>query len=64
MHGHDRQSRTIHAGDVVVATNYPLLDRGLFFARMEATRSYLVAARLADDAEPPRQMAISAGEPI
>ena len=55
--------RTIHAGDVVVCTNYPLLDRGLFFARMEAARSYLVAARLRDDAALPRAMAISAGEP-
>ncbi len=55
--------RTIHAGDVVVCTNYPLLDRGLFFARMEAARSYLVAARLRDDAALPQAMAISAGEP-
>jgi len=54
---------TIHAGDVVVCTNYPLLDRGLFFARTEATRSYLVAARLRDEAQLPRAMAISAGEP-
>jgi glycine/D-amino acid oxidase-like deaminating enzyme/nitrite reductase/ring-hydroxylating ferredoxin subunit len=54
---------TISAGAVVVCTNYPLLDRGLFFARMEATRSYLVAARLRDGAELPGTMAISAGEP-
>ena len=37
---------TVTARDVVIATNYPLLDRGLFFARMEAERSYCVAARL------------------
>lgn len=54
---------TITAGAVVVCTNYPLLDRGLFFARMEAARSYLVAARLRDDATLPQTMAISAGEP-
>ena len=54
---------TISAGAVVVCTNYPLLDRGLFFARMEAARSYLVAARLRDDAAPPQAMGISAGEP-
>jgi len=54
---------TVTAGHVVVCTNYPLLDRGLFFARMEATRSYLVAALLRDEAELPRAMAISAGEP-
>jgi Rieske Fe-S protein len=52
---------TVTARDVIVCTNYPLLDRGLFFARMEATRSYLVAARIAGDG--PRAMLISAGEP-
>jgi glycine/D-amino acid oxidase-like deaminating enzyme/nitrite reductase/ring-hydroxylating ferredoxin subunit len=55
--------RTVTAGAVVVCTNYPLLDRGLFFARTEATRSYLVAARLRDAAGLPSGMAISAGEP-
>jgi glycine/D-amino acid oxidase-like deaminating enzyme/nitrite reductase/ring-hydroxylating ferredoxin subunit len=52
---------TVTAQDVVVCTNYPLLDRGLFFARMEASRSYLVAARIRGTA--PRGMLISAGEP-
>lgn len=52
---------TVSAGAVVVCTNYPLLDRGLFFARTEVTRSYLVAARVRD--ELPQAMAISAGEP-
>ena len=52
---------TISARDVIVATNYPLLDRGLFFARMEAARSYLVAARVRGDA--PEGMLITAGEP-
>jgi len=51
----------VTARDVVVATNYPLLDRGLYFARMEATRSYLVAARVRAGA--PDGMLISAGEP-
>ena len=37
---------TVRARDVIVATNYPLLDRGLFFTRMEVARSYLVAARV------------------
>jgi len=55
---------TIRAAEVVVCTNYPLLDRGLFFARTEAARSYLVAARLADTAsDPPEGMFISAGAP-
>ena len=52
---------TVTARDVIVATNYPLLDRGLFFTRMEATRSYLVAARVRGGA--PDGMLITAGEP-
>jgi glycine/D-amino acid oxidase-like deaminating enzyme/nitrite reductase/ring-hydroxylating ferredoxin subunit len=48
------------ADHVVVATHFPILDRGLFFARMEPTRSYCLAARLAGGA-PPRGMSISAG---
>lgn len=52
---------TVRAREVVVCTNYPLLDRGLYFARTEATRSYLVAARIREGAA--RGMLISAGEP-
>ena len=52
---------TVVASDVIVATNYPLLDRGLFFARMEATRSYLVAGRVRGGA--PDGMLITAGRP-
>ncbi len=52
---------TVTAEHVVVATNYPLLDRGIFFARLEATRSYLVAARVAGDV--PEGMLITAGQP-
>jgi glycine/D-amino acid oxidase-like deaminating enzyme/nitrite reductase/ring-hydroxylating ferredoxin subunit len=50
---------TITARQVVVATHYPLLDRGLFFARLEPQRSYCIAASLGEP--PPRVMAISAG---
>jgi glycine/D-amino acid oxidase-like deaminating enzyme/nitrite reductase/ring-hydroxylating ferredoxin subunit len=50
---------SVRAGQVVVATHYPTLDRGLFFARLEAQRSYCIAVRIAD--APPRAMAISAG---
>jgi glycine/D-amino acid oxidase-like deaminating enzyme/nitrite reductase/ring-hydroxylating ferredoxin subunit len=53
---------TVTAEQVVVATHYPILDRGLFFARLEAQRSYCVAARLSSGA-PPRDLAISAGSP-
>ena len=37
----------ITAGQVVDAAHYPLLDRGLFFARLEPMRSYCIAARAA-----------------
>jgi glycine/D-amino acid oxidase-like deaminating enzyme/nitrite reductase/ring-hydroxylating ferredoxin subunit len=50
---------TVSADQVVVATHYPLLDRSLFFARLEPTRSYCIAARI--PGEPPRGMSISAG---
>jgi glycine/D-amino acid oxidase-like deaminating enzyme/nitrite reductase/ring-hydroxylating ferredoxin subunit len=52
----------VSAKHVVIATHYPVLDRGLYFARLEATRSYCVAARLASG-EPPQGLAISAGSP-
>ena len=52
---------TVTARDVIVATNYPLLDRGLFFARMEAARSYLVAARVRG--RPTDGMLITAAQP-
>lgn len=50
----------VRAGQVVVATHYPLLDRGLYFARLKVERSYCIAARLASGS-PPQGMSISAG---
>jgi len=50
---------TISARQVVVATHYPLLDRGLFFARLEPERSYAIAARVRG--ELPQGLSISAG---
>jgi glycine/D-amino acid oxidase-like deaminating enzyme/nitrite reductase/ring-hydroxylating ferredoxin subunit len=44
---------------VVVATHYPVWDRGLYFARMEASRSYCVAARVRG--EPVQGMSITVG---
>ena len=52
---------TVTAERVVVATNYPLLDRGLYFARLEPTRSYCVALPVAGDV--PQGMLITAGRP-
>jgi glycine/D-amino acid oxidase-like deaminating enzyme/nitrite reductase/ring-hydroxylating ferredoxin subunit len=50
---------TVTAERVVVATHYPLLDRSLFFARLESARSYCIAARI--EGSPPLGMSISAG---
>ncbi|MYW94204.1 FAD-dependent oxidoreductase [Amycolatopsis rubida] len=60
------QVRTEHgalaASAVVVATHYPILDRGLFFPRLEVQRSYCIAAVLRSGS-PPQELAISAGHP-
>jgi glycine/D-amino acid oxidase-like deaminating enzyme/nitrite reductase/ring-hydroxylating ferredoxin subunit len=54
-------SGTIMAEQVVVATHYPLLDRGFFFARLKSLRSYCIAARVHGSL--PEGMSISAGPP-
>lgn len=53
---------TLSAGHVVVATHYPLFDRGGYFARLETSRSYCVAARVRGAL--PTGMSINAGSPI
>jgi glycine/D-amino acid oxidase-like deaminating enzyme/nitrite reductase/ring-hydroxylating ferredoxin subunit len=50
------------AGDLVLATHLPILDRGLFFAKAHPTRSYAVAARLPADGLPDG-MFINVGSP-
>lgn len=50
----------VEAAKIVIATHFPTLDRGLYFARMELTRAYCIAARVA---EPPTALAISTGSP-
>jgi glycine/D-amino acid oxidase-like deaminating enzyme/nitrite reductase/ring-hydroxylating ferredoxin subunit len=52
----------VTADRIVVATLLPFLDRGLFFARAFASRSYCVAARIGE--APPQAMLISAGSPV
>jgi len=39
----------VRADDVVVATHFPIVDHGFYFARMKPKRSYVLAARLAGD---------------
>jgi len=53
---------TVRAGDVVVATQLPFLDRGLFFAKAHASRSYAVAAPI-PVADAPDGMFINVGRP-
>ncbi|MCX2729242.1 FAD-dependent oxidoreductase [Saccharopolyspora sp. NFXS83] len=63
---------TVRAERVVVATHYPVLDRGLYFPRLEAERSYCVAARvgpheplpLAINVRAPKRSLRSAGEAV
>lgn len=50
----------VRCNHVVIATHYPILDRGLYFARLDAQRSYCIAARLTGG-ELPQGMSISAG---
>jgi len=52
---------TITADQVVVATHFPFLDRGGYFARMHPERSYIVAAPLRGPA--PQGMYISSESP-
>ena len=49
------------AGQVVVATHYPFLDRSLAFARTHPERSYAIVCRIAD--APPEGMFISTDSP-
>jgi len=53
---------TVHAGHVVIATHYPIFDRGGYFAQLEAIRSYCIAAPVRGPL--PTGMSITAGSPI
>jgi len=57
----DTDAGVLQADRVVLATGMPILDRGGFFARMEARRSYLMAFRTAQ--APPSEMYLSAEQP-
>jgi glycine/D-amino acid oxidase-like deaminating enzyme/nitrite reductase/ring-hydroxylating ferredoxin subunit len=52
----------VRAADVVLATQLPFMDRGLFFAKSHPHRSYAVAAPIDPD-EAPDGMFINAGVP-
>jgi glycine/D-amino acid oxidase-like deaminating enzyme/nitrite reductase/ring-hydroxylating ferredoxin subunit len=55
------RAHTITADHVIVASHYPLLDRGFFFPRLKVERSYCVAARIRGAL--PAGMSINAGTP-
>jgi glycine/D-amino acid oxidase-like deaminating enzyme/nitrite reductase/ring-hydroxylating ferredoxin subunit len=55
-------SGRLRAGNVIAATGVPFLDRGLYFAKLSARRSYVLAFRV-PGAELPQTMAISVEEP-
>ena len=55
--------RPVHADRVVLATGLPVLDRGLYFARVEPARSYAQAVRVRDEDTLPRGMYLSADSP-
>jgi glycine/D-amino acid oxidase-like deaminating enzyme/nitrite reductase/ring-hydroxylating ferredoxin subunit len=52
---------TVTATDVIVTTNLPILDQGLYFAKTFPKRSYLIGARI-DPAIAPDGMFIGTGE--
>jgi glycine/D-amino acid oxidase-like deaminating enzyme/nitrite reductase/ring-hydroxylating ferredoxin subunit len=52
---------SVSADRVVVATHFPILDRGLYFASLRPSRSYCVAMRVSGS--PPRAMSINTGSP-
>ncbi|MET1087063.1 MAG: FAD-dependent oxidoreductase [Arthrobacter sp.] len=54
---------TVTANDVVLATGIPVLDRGLYFAKLKPGRSYAAALQLQEDQAPPPGMYISVEQP-
>lgn len=57
----DTDRGTLFADDVIVATNIPILDRGLYFARAFPIGHAVIAARI--EGEPPDGMFISTDQP-
>jgi glycine/D-amino acid oxidase-like deaminating enzyme/nitrite reductase/ring-hydroxylating ferredoxin subunit len=51
----------VFAENIVLATGVPVLDRGLYFAKVEPQRSYALSFR---HPEPPELMTLSSGSPV
>jgi glycine/D-amino acid oxidase-like deaminating enzyme/nitrite reductase/ring-hydroxylating ferredoxin subunit len=62
LHTVETTAGAVQARHVVVATQLPFLDRGLFFALAHPVKSYVVAAGI-EEARAPRGMYISADGP-
>jgi glycine/D-amino acid oxidase-like deaminating enzyme/nitrite reductase/ring-hydroxylating ferredoxin subunit len=58
----ETSSGRVRAKDVVVATQLPFVDRGLFFAKAHPQKSFAVSAEV-EEARAPRGMYISIDEP-
>lgn len=54
---------SVRADRVVLATGIPVLDRGLYFAKLKPSRSYAAALELPGGQEPPPGMYISVEQP-
>jgi len=54
---------SVRADKVVLATGIPVLDRGLYFAKLKPSRSYAAALDLQEDQAPPPGMYISVEQP-
>jgi len=54
---------SVRADKVVLATGVPVLDRGLYFAKLKPSRSYAAALELQEDQAPPPGMYISVEQP-
>ncbi|MUG90993.1 FAD-dependent oxidoreductase [Scytonema sp. UIC 10036] len=52
---------TVQAQDVIITTNLPILDQGLFFAKTYPKRSYIIGARI-EASKAPKGMYIGIGE--
>lgn len=55
-----RGGLTVEGSEIILATGTPILDRGLYFAKLEPHRSYALALEHPD---PPAAMYLSAGSP-
>ncbi|MDR6506249.1 FAD-dependent oxidoreductase [Arthrobacter oryzae] len=54
----------VHARDVVLATGTPVLDRGLYFAKLKPLRSYAAAFELPGTTAVPDGMFLSVEQPV